>query len=32
MPESWDESIAAEVAGVLAESRLAADAMLDLAL
>ena len=31
MPESWDESITAEVAGVLAESRHAADAMLDLA-
>ena len=31
MPESWDESITAEVAGVLAESRPAADAMLDLA-
>jgi hypothetical protein len=31
MPESWDESISAEVAGVLAESRSAADAMLDLA-
>ena len=31
MPESWDESITAEVAGVLAESRAAADAMLDLA-
>ena len=31
MPESWDESITAEVAGVLAESRCAADAMLDLA-
>ena len=31
MPESWDESITAEVAGVLAESRSAADAMLDLA-
>ena len=31
MPESWDESITAEVAGVLAESRYAADAMLDLA-
>ena len=31
MPESWDESITAEVAGVLAESRRAADAMLDLA-
>ncbi|MGH3178727.1 MAG: DUF222 domain-containing protein, partial [Streptosporangiaceae bacterium] len=31
MPESWDESITAEVAGVLAESRGAADAMLDLA-
>ena len=31
MPESWDESITAEVAGVLAESRWAADAMLDLA-
>jgi len=30
-PESWDESISAEVAGVLAESRYAADAMLDLA-
>jgi hypothetical protein len=31
MPESWDESVTAEVAGVLAESRRAADAMLDLA-
>jgi hypothetical protein len=31
MPESWDESITAEVAGVLAESRPAADAILDLA-
>ncbi len=31
MPENWDESITAEVAGVLAESRCAADAMLDLA-
>src|SRR5690348_14066973 len=31
MPESWDESISAEVAGVLAESRPAADAMLGLA-
>jgi hypothetical protein len=31
MPESWDESITAEVAGVLAESRWAADRMLDLA-
>ena len=31
MPEDWDESITAEVAGVLAESRCAADAMLDLA-
>jgi hypothetical protein len=31
LPESWDESITAEVAGVLAESRPAADAMLDLA-
>ena len=31
MPESWDESITVEVAGVLAESRRAADAMLDLA-
>jgi hypothetical protein len=31
MPEDWDESITAEVAGVLAESRHAADAMLDLA-
>src|SRR5690349_18726551 len=31
LPESWDESITAEVAGVLAESRHAADAMLDLA-
>jgi hypothetical protein len=31
MPESWDESITAEVAGVLAESRCAADSMLDLA-
>jgi hypothetical protein len=31
MPESWDESITAEVAGVLAESRWAADAMLGLA-
>jgi hypothetical protein len=30
MPESWDESISAEVAGVLAESRPAADAMLGL--
>src|SRR5215475_1230139 len=31
MPESWDESISAEVAGVLAESRPAADALLGLA-
>jgi hypothetical protein len=31
MPEDWDESITAEVAGVLAESRHAADAVLDLA-
>src|SRR5256885_1667298 len=31
MPESWDESITAEVAGVLAESRCAADSLLDLA-
>jgi Domain of unknown function (DUF222) len=31
MPESWDESIAAEVAGVLAESRCATEKMLDLA-
>ena len=31
MPEDWDESVTAEVAGVLAESRHAADAMLDLA-
>ena len=31
LPESWDESVTAEVAGVLAESRHAADAMLDLA-
>jgi hypothetical protein len=31
MPESWDESITAEVAGVLAESRPATDAMLSLA-
>jgi hypothetical protein len=31
MPESWDESITAEVAGVLAESRFAADAILGLA-
>ena len=31
LPESWDESITAEVAGVLAESRSATDAMLDLA-
>ena len=31
MPECWDESVTAEVAGVLAESRHAADAMLDLA-
>ena len=31
MPESWDESAGPEVAGVLAESRHAADAMLDLA-
>ena len=31
LPENWDESITAEVAGVLAESRCAADAMLDLA-
>jgi len=30
MPESWDESISSEVAGVLAESRPAADAMLGL--
>jgi hypothetical protein len=30
MPEGWDESISAEVAGVLAESRRAADAVLDL--
>jgi hypothetical protein len=30
MPESWDESISAEVAGVLAESCPAADAMLGL--
>jgi hypothetical protein len=30
MPESWDESISAEVAGVLAESRPATDAMLGL--
>jgi len=30
MPESWDESISAEVAGVLAESRPVADAMLGL--
>ena len=31
LPESWDESITAEVAGVLAESRRAADGLLDLA-
>jgi hypothetical protein len=31
LPQSWDESVTAEVAGVLAESRSAADAMLDLA-
>jgi hypothetical protein len=31
MPESWDESISAEVAGVLAESRYAADTVLGLA-
>src|SRR6478752_2493113 len=31
LPEDWDESITAEVAGVLAESRHAADAMLGLA-
>jgi hypothetical protein len=31
MPESWDESAAGEVAGVLAESRPAADAVLGLA-
>src|SRR5690242_20401181 len=31
MPESWDEFITAEVAGVLAESRSAADTILDLA-
>ena len=31
MPQDWDESITAEVAGVLAESRQAADAMLGLA-
>jgi hypothetical protein len=31
LPEDWDESITAEVAGVLAESRHAADSMLDLA-
>jgi hypothetical protein len=31
LPEDWDESITAEVAGVLAESRPAVDAMLDLA-
>ena len=31
LPEPWDESITAEVAGVLAESRSAADAVLDLA-
>jgi hypothetical protein len=31
MPESWDESVTAEVAGVLAESRGAADTVLDLA-
>ena len=31
MPENWDESITAEVAGVLAESRCATDRMLDLA-
>ena len=31
MPEAWDESITAELAGVLAESRYATDAMLDLA-
>ena len=31
LPQSWDESITAEVAGMLAESRHAADAILDLA-
>jgi hypothetical protein len=31
LPESWDESAGPEVAGVLAESRPAADAMLDIA-
>jgi hypothetical protein len=31
LPEAWDESITAEVAGVLAESRPAADALLGLA-
>src|SRR5690349_9337011 len=31
MPQDWDESITAEMAGVLAESRHAADAMLGLA-
>ena len=31
MPEAWDESAAVEVAGVLAESRWAAEAMLGLA-
>jgi hypothetical protein len=31
MPESWDESITAEVAGILAESRWATNGMLDLA-
>jgi hypothetical protein len=31
LPEAWDEYITAEVAGVLAESRCAADAMLGLA-
>jgi hypothetical protein len=31
LAESWDDSITTEVAGVLAESRSAADAMLDLA-
>ena len=31
MPQDWDESVTAEVAGVLAESRHAADAMLGLA-
>jgi Domain of unknown function (DUF222) len=31
LPEAWDESITAEVAGALAESRWAADAMLGLA-